>query len=166
MVGGRRIKQGSVLCSRPHTGKQLPQNATFTLAMCSNHLPRAINTSSIGGVSKKVLVGTWVLKTATKRAATCDRGRGGREERGKEEREEEGEEKGEEREGEREKREEEEREKGRGEQKSETEARDGKAENTNKIATTMTYRIHIGNGGCQGDEHIHVCRTVPDRLEG
>ena len=74
--------------------------------MCSNHLPRAINTSSIGGVSKKVLVGTWVLKTATKRAATCDRGRGGREERGKEEREEEGEEKGEEREGGREKREE------------------------------------------------------------
>ena len=53
--------------------------------MCSNHLPRAINTSSIGGVSKKVLVGTWVLKTATKRAATCDRGREGREEREEEE---------------------------------------------------------------------------------
>ena len=34
------------------------------------------------------------------------------------------------------------------------------------LATTMTYRIHIGDGGCQGDEHIHVRRTVPERLEG
>ena len=84
MIGGRRLKQGSVLCSCPQIGKQLPQNVAFTLAMCSNHLPRAINTSNIGGVSKKVLVGTWVLKTATKRAATCDRGREGSKERGKE----------------------------------------------------------------------------------
>ena len=83
MVGGRRLKQGSVLCSCPQIGKQLPQNVAFTLAMCSNHLPRAINTSNIGGVSKKVLVGTWVLKTATKRAATCDRGREGSKKREK-----------------------------------------------------------------------------------
>ena len=58
------------------------------------------------------------------------------------------------------------REKGRGRQESETVARDGEVEKANMLATTMTYRIHIGDGGCQGDEHIHVRRTVPERLEG
>ena len=70
------------------------------------------------------------------------------------------------REEERKEREKEEGEGGEEENKRETEARDSEAEEANMIATTITYRIHISNGGCQGDEHVHVGSTVLERLEG
>ena len=54
----------------------------------------------------------------------------------------------------------------RGRKQELTEARDSEVEEANMIATTITYRIHISNGGCQGDEHVHVGSTVLERLEG
>ena len=31
---------------------------------------------------------------------------------------------------------------------------------------SVTHRIHIRDGGCQGNEHIHVGSTVLEGLEG
>lgn len=52
---------------------QILTNATFsyfTFATCSSHRPRAINTNSIGGVSKKVIGFTLALSYIATRRIT------------------------------------------------------------------------------------------------